>query len=266
MGYSWHKLALVLMVAGASSAKDPAPAHNPVRGVVTSARTFSIGLVDEKPEAGPMLVVDGDQIKSGTSPVMFRLTGENRVALGSDSVTRIQSIDVQKTAEAANDGAYFYLSKGSIDYDAKREPLAICARDRLYVPSTPGSGAVVIRNNKVEVVLTTGTMVRSGSDPCSANATPLLLLNGVGTTAVGAAGAAGGAAGAVGAAGSAAGAAGAAGAATATATATAAAAGIGAAIPTAATVGIAAASAAGAVATAIATQSPPPQSPISPGP
>ena len=166
-----------LVVAARVLSAQPEPAHNPVLGVVTGSKPFSIGSVEEKPETGPIVVVDGDKVYSPASaPLMFRLTGENRAVLAGNSVTRVRPLREQN-----EDGAYFYLNKGAIQYDARKEPLAICARDRLYVPSRPGSGQVVIgENNKVEVILTTGTMVRSGSDVCGEKAAPLWLSGGTG--------------------------------------------------------------------------------------
>lgn len=261
----------------------PAAKHNPVRGVVTSTRPFLIGSVEERPEAGPIIVVDGDQISAESTPVMIRLTGDNRAILGNDSVARIETIlvstGVNSGAESAekypNDGAYFYLTKGGIQYDARKEPLAICARERLYVPSIPGSGTVVIQNDKVQVTLATGTMLRSGTEPCG-KAAPLLLTNGFGSgalassaagTAAGTAGAAAGTAGAATTGAATAGATATASAtATVTATATATAASVGAVLPTAASIGIATASTAGLVATSVASSAPASQSPINPGP
>lgn len=121
--------------------------------------------------------------------MLFRLSGPNRVVLGGSSHARIRPIH--------DSGRYFYLSKGSLQFDAMKEPLAICAVGRLYVPVVPSSGEVVILDNKrVEVHMTSGVMVRNGQDACNAKGAPAFLLQGpVGATAglagaVGAAGAA----------------------------------------------------------------------------
>ncbi len=221
-------------------------ATNPVLGVVTSTRTYSIGPVDAKPEAGPMIVVDGDKIAADTAVVMFRLTGQNRAILGTKSEATVRPIPPQRDAPEV--GQFFYLSKGSIQYDALKEPLAICARDRLYLPSIPGSGEVVIVNDKPQVRLITGTMVRSGSDVCNNKGAAWLLSNGAGSpgTVTGTAGAAGiGSPGAV--------------------TATAAGAGIQAGVPVAVSIGVSTGTVAGMIGTAALSQSPPSASPTLPG-
>ncbi len=236
------RFTLVLPVAflgslGSLSAQQPA-GQNPVLGVVTSAHDFLIGSVDEKPEAGPVSVVSGDVISSASSPVVFRLTGENRVIMAENSKARIQPYKPDKDKP---EGAFFYQTKGSLQYDARREPLAICAADGLYVPTVPGSGVVaILPDNKVQVTLTTGKMERSGTEACG-SAGPLLLPTQAAVAAP-------------------------TGAATATATATAAAAGVsGAAVTTAAAIGIATATAAGVVAGVVtASQAPPSQSPTTP--
>ena len=226
-------LSLVVLVAsGWLLTARPVTGPNPVLAVVSSTYPFAIGRVETKPEAGPVPVVDGDQISSAGAPVMFRLDGENRVVLGGSSQARIRSI--------GTDGRYFYLSKGSLHFEARKEPLAICALDRLYVPAIPGSGEIVIVGGKADVRLTSGRMIRSGTDACDSKAPPLmlsnlLLSNGMGSGA----------------------------AATATATATAAGAGITA--PAIASVAVATATTAG-VAGEVASQIPQSSSPILPSP
>jgi hypothetical protein len=214
---------------------QPDAGSGPVLAVVSSSHPFSIGRVEAKPEAGPIPVVEGDQVSSSSAPVMFRLNGENRLVLGGNSRALIRAIRA--------DGHYFYLSSGSLEFDARKEPLAICARDHLYVPSIPGSGEIVIRDNKVDVRLTSGQMVRSGSDTCNSKAAPLFPANGIEAAAP---------------AGTPAGGAG-------TATATAAAAG-GTALPVTAAISIATASALGIATGEIASQSPASSSPTLPNP
>lgn len=198
------------MLGLASAALIAAPiVDNQVLGIVSSRASFALSRIDTRPEAGPLPIVDGDEVAAGVAPVLFRLTGPNRVVLGGNSHAQIRPIH--------DSGRYFYLSKGSIQFDAMKEPLAICAIGHLYVPTVPASGEVVILDNKrVEVHMTSGVMERNGKDACNAKAPPAFLLQGaVGATAgvAGAAGAAGAATAAAGAgAGAAAGAAGAAGA------------------------------------------------------
>lgn len=182
------------MLGLASAALIAAPgANNQVLGIVSSRASFALSRVDTRPEAGPLPIVDGDEVAAGVAPVLFRLTGPNRVVLGGNSHAQIRPIH--------DSGRYFYLSKGSIQFDAMKEPLAICAIGHLYVPAVPASGEVVILDNKrVEVHMTSGMMERNGRDACNAKAPPAFLLQGaVGATVAGAAGAAGAATAAAGA-------------------------------------------------------------------
>lgn len=201
---------LIAIFGLASAAMIAAPVgSSPVLGLVSSRASFALSRVETRPEAGPLPVVDGDEITAGLAPVLFRLSGPNRVVLGGSSHAQIRPI--------RDSGRYFYLSKGSIQFDAMKEPIAICAVGKLYVPTVPASGEVVILDNKrVEVHMTSGVMERNGQDACNAKGAPAFLLQGaVGATAgvAGAVGAAGaGAAGAAGAGAAGAAAAGAAGA------------------------------------------------------
>jgi hypothetical protein len=241
----------LVLLAALPAAVGPLCAQNPVLGVVTGTRTFSIGSVDQKPESGAIAVVNGDDVSTASSPVTFRLTGENRAVMGENSKVRIRPYQPDKDKPA---GAYFYQTKGSLQYEARREPLAICAGDRLYVPSVPGSGVVtILPNRKVQVTLATGTMERSGSETCNSKAAPAWLVTGLpgGAVAAGTTASATAAAAAT---------------ATATATATAASAGVAAGISTAATIGVVTATTTGIVAGVATSQAPDPQSQITPGP
>ncbi len=225
--YRRSQIAALLAVSCAA-----APA-NRVLGVAEAGKPFLVGSVETKPEAGPVPVVDGDRVQSLGNAVSFRLEGGNRAVLSGNSAAGLRRY--------GTDGVYFYLTKGSIRFEARKQPLAICALDRLYVPSIAASGEVAIEDNQAQVRMTGGAMARSGSDVCAEKTLPALLLSG-------AAGA---------------GAASAAGAATATATAAAA----GAASSAAAVGGVAvAAGAAAGVATTIAVvaSTPPAESPITP--
>jgi hypothetical protein len=196
--------------------------------------------VETKPEAGPVPIVDGDRVQSLGDAVSFRLEGENRAVLPGNSTAGLRRY--------GTDGVYFYLTKGSLQFEARKRPLAICAHDRLYVPSIPASGEVAIGDDGVQVKLTAGIMVRSGSESCGDKVVPAVLLTG----AAGAGSAAAGSA-----------AAGPAAAVTATATA----AGVGAASTGAAVgaVAIAAGAAAGVVSTiAVVASTPAAESPINP--
>lgn len=212
-----------------------APPRNPVLGVASAPKPFSIGSVETKPEAGPVVVVEGDQISASATAVTFRLNGENRAVLSGNSTVQIRGYQ--------DGGIYFYLGKGSIQFDVRRLPLAICARDRLYLPSVPASGEVVIAADGVQVKLTAGSMVRSGTEGCEPRGVPVSL-SGSGTATGGGTTAAG----------------------TATATATATAAGVGTAtVATVTGIAVAAATAAGVATTIAVSQPPSSESPITPG-
>ena len=236
--------AFISVLAAASLCAD----SGPILGVANAPKPFSIGTVHTKPEAGPVSQVEGDEVAPGHSTVTFRLNGDDRAILAGNSKAKIRGYK--------DGGSYFYLSKGSIQFDARKLPLAICARDRLYVPSIPASGEVAIRDNKVQVRMTAGSMIRSGVEACDAKAVPLLV-TGAGTGAA----AAGGVAATAGAAASA----GAAATAGAAVTATATAAGIGAATATVGAVAVAAGAVAGVTAAVVAAEGPASESPITPG-
>jgi len=166
---------MTLLAALCCPIARPQGLGNPQLGVVTSGSPFNIGSVEEKPETGPIVVVGGDQVYSEKNPVLFRLSGDNRAILADDSAARVRPLQ--------DNGAYFYLRKGAIQYDARKEPLAICAHDRLYVPSVPGSGQVIIQGKDVQVILTSGSLVRSGIDECSDKGAAYLNNGGVGGNA-----------------------------------------------------------------------------------
>ena len=239
--YSNFALLMLACVLAMGIAGRAEAAGSPVLGVVTSTRPFSIGPVEEKPETGPMIVVEGDEIRAQSAPVAFRMTGENRAILGNDSMTDIRPIPPQRNPATEN-GEFFYLRKGSLQYDARKEPLAICARDRLYVPSIPGSGEVVIVDNKPQVKLITGTMVRSGEDVCNTKGAAYLLSNIPGAPVALAANPVG------------------------TAIATAGSAGIQAGIPAAVTIGVSTATAGAVIGTTVLSQPPSSASPTTPAP
>lgn len=166
---------VMLLAALCCSTASPQGSGNPQLGVVTSGSPFNIGSVEEKPETGPIVVAGGDQVYAEKNPVLFRLSGENRAILADDSATRVRPLQ--------DNGAYFYLRKGAIQYDARKEPLAICANERLYVPSIPGSGQVIIQGKDVRVILTSGSLIRSGIDECSDKGAAYLNNGGIGANA-----------------------------------------------------------------------------------
>ena len=230
--YRRSQIAALLAVSCAAAA--PAPA-NRILGVAEAGKPFLVGSVQTKPEAGPVPVVDGDRVQSLGEAVSFRLEGENRAVLPENSTVGVRRYGV--------DGVYLYLTKGSVRFDARKQPLAICVRDRLYVPSIPASGEVSMEDGSAQVRMTAGTMILSGKDACSEKAAPAAVLSG----ASGAAGGAGSAAG------------------TATATATAAGAGVATSSATVGAIAIAAGAATGAASTiAVVSSTPPAESPITP--
>jgi len=156
----------VLLAVSCSSAT----AANRVLGLAEAGKPFLVGSVETKPEAGPVPVVDGDQVRSLVDPVSFRLEGGNRSVLAENSTAGLRRYGV--------DGVYFYVTKGSIRFEARKQPLAICAQDRLYVPSIPASGEVAIENGRAQVRMTGGTMVRSGTDGCGDKEAPAVSLSG----------------------------------------------------------------------------------------
>jgi len=178
--YRRSQIAALLAVSCASAA----PA-NSVLGVAEAGKPFQVGSVETKPEAGPSPVVDGDRVRSLRDSVSFRLEGENRAILGVNSTAGVRRYGL--------DGVYFYLTNGSIRFEARKQPLAICAQDRLYVPSIPASGEVLIENGRAQARMTAGTMVRSGADACGEEApSPMRLAETPGwTTATATAAAAG---------------------------------------------------------------------------
>src|SRR3569833_2918019 len=111
-----------------------------VLGVAEAGKPFLVGSVETKPEAGPVPVVDGGQVRSLGNAVSFRLDGENRAVLAGDSTVGLRRY--------GTGGVYFYLTKGSIRFAARKQPLAICAQDRLYVPLIGASGEVANENSQ----------------------------------------------------------------------------------------------------------------------
>ncbi len=98
---------LITIFGLASAAMIAAPVgSSPVLGLVSSRASFALSRVETRPEAGPLPVVDGDEVTAGAAPVLFRLSGPNRVVLGGSSHARIRPIH--------DSGRYFYLSKGSL--------------------------------------------------------------------------------------------------------------------------------------------------------
>jgi hypothetical protein len=159
--YRGSQITALLAVSCAALAGAPA---NRVLGVAEVGRPFLVGSVETKPEAGPVPVVDGDRVQSLGNAVSFRLEGENRAILPENSTASLRRY--------GTDGVYFYLAKGSIRFEARIQPLAICAQDRLYVPSIPASGEVSMEGGRAEVRMIAGTMVRSGTEACGGKVPP----------------------------------------------------------------------------------------------
>ncbi len=148
----------------------------PVLAVANSAVPFAVGGVEARPEGGAVPLADGDQISAAASaPVLLRLDGGNRIVLAADSSARLKGL--------AQKGSYFYLAKGSLRYEARQHPVAICAGGKLYIPSAPGSGEIVVADGRARVNLTSGRMLRGGVDACGPSAVPVLLAGGVAAVA-----------------------------------------------------------------------------------
>src|SRR3569833_1420864 len=156
--YRRSQIAALLAVSCAA-----APASS-ILGVAEAEKPFLVGSVETKPEAGPVPVVDGDQVRSLGNAVSFRLEGDDRAVLAGDSTVGLRRY--------GTGGVYFYLTKGSVRFAAVKQPLAICAQDRLYVPAIPASGEVSMENGRAQVRMTTGTMLRPGTAACGGKEAP----------------------------------------------------------------------------------------------
>jgi hypothetical protein len=161
--YRRSQIAALLAVSCAALAGAPAPA-NRILGVAEAGKPFLVGSVETKPEAGPVPVVDGDRVQALGNAVSFRLDGQNRAVLPANSTVGLRRYGA--------DGVNFYLTEGSIRFEARKQPLAICALNRLYVPSIAAAGEVAIEDSRVQVRMTTGVMLQMGTAACGGKFAP----------------------------------------------------------------------------------------------